>query len=100
MRRRILFLLAAVFAVGIVGVALLPWWLGAAIPLVAKRYGVTFERYERLSYSRFALHNVEYHRGTVHVKAARVETDSASLWAWRHLRGAGSDTKIGKWTVE
>ncbi|HEY1109663.1 MAG TPA: hypothetical protein VGE76_13540, partial [Opitutaceae bacterium] len=62
MRRRLLFILAAIFAIALVAALTLPLWLGVATRKVGSSYGVSFASYERLGYGRFAFHDVEVRR--------------------------------------
>jgi translocation and assembly module TamB len=100
MPRRLLFGVVGVLLVILVGIAILPWWLGSAARPIAGRYGVTFGNYERLGYRHFVLHDVQYKRDGVVVTVDRVETATPVLWAWQHLRAGGSALRAGQWSVE
>ncbi|QYM80312.1 translocation/assembly module TamB [Horticoccus luteus] len=89
----------AVVAALIAILVLLPWWLGAALRPVARHFGVTFERYERVGYARFALDQVEVNRVPVHVTIDRVEVATPLFWLWRHWRNSGAAVTAGKWNV-
>ena len=56
--------------------AALPWWLGAALSWAGPSYGLTFARYERIGYGRFALHDAAFRHATVVVTASRIEADT------------------------
>lgn len=99
MRRRLLFILAATAALGLVAAATLPWWFGAAVRMAGRGQGLAFQTYERLGYARFALHGADYRRGNVRVEVARLEADTPVLWLWRHVRGADRAVVAGEWSV-
>ncbi len=100
MRRRLLFILAALAAALLAVIATLPLWLGAVVGWAGGSQGITFRSYERLGYSRFALHDVEFKRFGVRVAASRVEASTPALWTWRHWRGKPDAISAGRWTVE
>ena len=100
MRRRLLLVFAAFIAVFFIGLIALPLWLGAALHGAGPARGLTYARYERLGYSRFALHDAEYRRGSVRVTAKRVEVDTPGLWLWRHWRHTAKEVSVGEWMVE
>jgi translocation and assembly module TamB len=98
-RRRFLITLAVLFTVAVICVLTLPFWLGAALRLAPERWGVHYARYERIGYGRFALHDVEYHRGNVRVTVARVEVDSPLVWLWHRGSGHARPVVAGQWAV-
>src|SRR3954468_14289689 len=100
MRRRFLLLFAVFLAVVVIVVAALPWWFSAAAGGIASRWGISFQRYERIGYARFALHDVEYLRGTIQVTATRVEADTPVVWLWRHASAAPRDVRVERWVVD
>jgi translocation and assembly module TamB len=100
MRRRLLILLGCLLGCVLLALAALPWWLGAALKLGAGSRGLTFSRYEKLSYGRFALHDVVLTRPGVKVSLDRVEADSPLPWWWRHRQGGGHPVVATRWSVE
>lgn len=80
-------------------VATIPLWLGVALRWTPEKWGVRYARYERIGYGRFALHDVDYRRGTVHVTATRVESDSPLVWLVHRWRSQPRETVAGRWTV-
>lgn len=60
----------------VLAVALLPWWLGAALRPAGRAYGLEFERYERRGYGRFALHEAKFERDGLLFTARRAEIDT------------------------
>lgn len=100
MRRRLLKSILAAFAVVGLGLALLPYWFAPVLGWAARPRGLTFARYERIGYSRFALSEVEYRRGNVRVTASRVELDSPLVWSWHHFLGRTEVASVGSWRVE
>ncbi len=97
--RRSLIVTATVGAAVLAAVAVLPWWLGAAVAMVGPRFGLTFADYERLGYARFKLHEVQIERPGVEVRIEEVATDTPVLWLWRRLTGDPSEIVGGAWTV-
>ncbi|MBL9187108.1 MAG: translocation/assembly module TamB domain-containing protein [Opitutaceae bacterium] len=95
MRRRVLIVFIVLVAVLGLGAAALPWWLSAALGGAGASRGLTFARYERIGYSRFALHDAELNVAGVRVTVSRIEADTPLVAWWR--RGAVS---AGRWTVE
>ena len=91
--------LSAVLAAAGVALATLPYWMGAALPTVARLLHASVGSYEREGYSRFVLRNAAYESGTVRVTAARVRADTPLLWAWRHLRGEDRLVVAQGWAV-
>jgi translocation and assembly module TamB len=90
-------LIAFIAAAGVVllALALLPWWLGAALSVAGGKAGFTFGSYQRIGYSRFALTDVEVDVGSVVVKADRIELGGALGWAF----GNPGEVNAGKWSV-
>ena len=95
MRRRLLIIFSAVSAALLLGVVTLPWWLGAVLGPMGGPRGLTFARYERIGYARFALHDAEVRVGGVRVTVSRIEADTPLL-AWLR-RG---EVVAGQWVVE
>ncbi|HRE81107.1 MAG TPA: hypothetical protein PLN52_08670, partial [Opitutaceae bacterium] len=92
MRRALLVLLGFVAFI-VCAVALLPFWLGAPLSVLGKRAGVTYERYERLGYNRFALHGVRWQRPGFTVEARRIEVATPLRWVLEK-------TRSGPWRVD
>jgi len=82
-----------------VALAALPFWLGHALPLVGKPLHLTFGRYEREGYWRFALHETVFQRNNVKVTVQEAECDTPLLWAWRHLRHRDRPARARGWDV-
>ena len=95
MRRRFLKLFLMLAAGLGLSAAALPWWLGAALRSGGASRGLTFERYERVGYGRFALHGAEVRTDGVRVAVARLEADTPLVGWWR--RG---EIVAGAWTVD
>lgn len=100
MRRRLFILLGGCLAGVLIALAVLPWWLGPVARSVARRYGVEFQRYERLGYSRFAVHDVIVTRANVKVRVARAETQTPVLWLFHHGFGEPATIVVTNWSVE
>lgn len=100
MRRRFLIILGVCTAVVLLALALLPYWAGPAMKSIAGRYGVKIARYERLGYSRFAVHDVRVMKPNVEVQVSRAETETPLLWAFHHWFGEPALVRAGDWRVE
>ena len=79
----------------VLGAAALPWWLGAALRRAGASRGLTFARYERVGYGRFALHEAAFTVNGVRVAVARIEADTPLVGWWRRGEIVG-----GAWTVD
>lgn len=95
MRRRLIIIFSAGLAGLVLSAVALPWWLGAVLGWAGASRGLTFARYERIGYSRFALHAAEFRHAAVRVTASRIEADTPLVAWWR--RG---EIAAGAWTVE
>ena len=95
MRRKILTTFCATAALVGLSAALVPWWLGAALGWAGASRGLTFSRYERIGYSRFALYDAEVRAGSVRVHVARIEADTPVVALWR--RG---EIALERWSVD
>lgn len=95
MRRRLLKLFW-VLAAGLgLSAAASPWWLGAALRSAGASRGLTFARYERVGYSRFALHEAAFSVNGVRATVARIEADTPLVGWWRRGEIVG-----GRWAVD
>ena len=95
MRRKLLIVACTTVALLAVTVATLPWWLGFVLSHAGASWGLTFARYERIGYARFALHGAEVRVAPVRVTLARFEADTPLVALWR--RG---EIAVGRWAVE
>ena len=95
MRRRLLITFCVGLAGLILSAAALPWWLGAVFGWAGASRGLTFARYERIGYARFALHEAEFHHAAVRVTVSRIEADTPLVAWWR--RG---EILVDSWAVE
>ncbi|MEO6005284.1 MAG: translocation/assembly module TamB domain-containing protein [Opitutus sp.] len=76
-----------------------PWWMGEALRQFGPKFGVTFTRYERVGYSRFALEGVEVRHDPVVVTVTRAEADTPVLWLWRRWLSKPGRVVGGEWTT-
>jgi translocation and assembly module TamB len=100
MRRRLLKVFGWLVAGILIALAVLPWWLGPVGKTIARRFGVDFQRYERIGYARFALHDVVYAKANVKVTATRAETQTPLLWAFHHWFGEPAEVRVSYWKVD
>ncbi|MBC7367676.1 MAG: hypothetical protein H7343_12845, partial [Undibacterium sp.] len=98
--RRLLRFTFGLVALLLLALATLPWWLGLILPVIGRSHGVAFNRYERVSYTRFALETVVVRASTTSVNVTRVEADSPLIWLWRRALGQPGAVIVGKWRVE
>lgn len=98
--RRFALILSVLLAVGAAGVALSPYWLGAMLPAIARRFDATIGTYSRSGYGRFVLGDVRVDKPGVTVRVRRVEADTPWLWAGRHLFGHDREIVATEWQVE
>jgi len=95
MRRKFALTTIAVLAGLLLALVLLPWWLGTALDVVGRRYGLTFGEYRRIGYARFVLENVEVRRPGVQINVSRVELGTPLAW----LIGRQGEVTVAEWTV-
>jgi translocation and assembly module TamB len=100
MRRRLFILLGGGLAGVLIALAVLPWWLGPVARSIGRRFGAEFQRYERLGYSRFAMHDVVVTQANVKVRVARAETQTPLLWLFHHGFGEPAAVVVTEWSVE
>src|ERR1041385_7647564 len=95
------FLLAVVLFLVLV-IAALPLWFPWALRPVAKRYGATYARYQRLGYTQFQLTGVSVTNGPAHVEAGQVKAFVPTVWLWKHLTGASEQNfaDVQSWKYE
>ena len=98
-RRRLLRLALGVIAASALVLVTLPWWLGLVLPGIARTAGATFSRYERLSTTRFALHEVNLRLDHTTVTVARLEADSPLVWLFRRTFGQPGPIALTAWRV-
>lgn len=95
MRRRLPKIFATLLAALLLGLASLPWWLGAALGGLGASRGLSFARYERIGYTRFALHEARFGMANVRVAVSRIEADTPLVAWWRK-----GEVLAGSWAVE
>jgi translocation and assembly module TamB len=90
------------FALGVAGLALamLPWWLGAALRPVMRSQGVTFARYERAGYTHFQLRDVHYADARIDFSADRVRTVTPLAWLALRLQGKAPALVVDGWRLQ
>jgi translocation and assembly module TamB len=98
--RRFLRILLGLLALLLIGIATVPWWLGWILPSAVRNRGITFSRYERISYTRFAVDGVVVRAPNTKVTVARIEADSPVIWLGRRVFSHPGAVIIGKWQVD
>jgi len=80
----------------------LPLWFPWVLRPIASRFGASFERYERNSYSRFTLHQFSFTNRTVRLRAKRVDLLVPTAWSWRLAFGniEGPFLKANDWRFQ
>jgi translocation and assembly module TamB len=95
MRRKIAFITTFIVVIAFIALALLPWWLGAALRVGGFSFGLSFSEYRRLGYTRFLLKSVVVRRPGIEVTAETVEISTPLMWL---VRRPGTVT-VGRWSV-
>ncbi|MEO6182735.1 MAG: translocation/assembly module TamB domain-containing protein [Verrucomicrobiota bacterium] len=80
----------------------LPLWFHWMLKPVLNNYGVHYSSYERLSFTRFVLNDVEYKQGKVTFAAHRVETLFPGTFLWRNFNDdlKKNYLRVSGWTLE
>ncbi len=95
MLRKLALALLVLVACVVVALAALPWWLGAALGAAGPRFGATFETYQKIGYTRFALTDVKVVRPGLEVNASRVEVGTPLLWLFKRP----GEVEVWSWSV-
>ena len=74
----------ACLVIGLIVVALPVWFPWVLSPVLA-RFGVRFDSYERVGYSRFALTNVRRDAPNARFRCDRLSGFLPAQWLWRLL---------------
>ncbi len=80
----------------ILGLAALPWWLGAALRPLARAQGVSFARYQIIGYARFRLEGVNLKRPGLAFSATHATLDTPLLWL---LQRSHAHAEISAWSL-
>ena len=99
MSRWLKVLIFSLTAVGVI-LASIPLWLGVALHLILRSYGVTFASYERLGYTHFRLRDAVYANGSVSILAAQVQSATPLVWLGQRLRGTAPTITVENWSVQ
>ena len=92
----------ACLVIGLIVVALPVWFPWVLRPVLA-RFGVRFDSYERVGYSRFALTNVHRDAPNARFRCERVVGFLPPRWLWlRYSHGADADIflTVARWSVQ
>ena len=76
----------ALLAVAVIALAL-PLWFPWLLRPVLARFGVGFDAYERVGYTRFALTNVRGQFGNARFNSKRIVGFLPPRWLWRRYSG-------------
>ncbi|MFT3782476.1 MAG: translocation/assembly module TamB domain-containing protein [Nibricoccus sp.] len=87
-------------AVVILAALTLPWWMRALLAAAQKPAGIRYSRYERIGYSRFAVHDLRLEREGVVVTVRRAEVDTPLVWGWREFKRTQTPVVASGWRVE
>lgn len=87
---------ASLLVLCLLGVFLLPWWLGWLLPSLLQREGVTYERYEVDSYSQLQLKEVTLDRPELGIalEAERLGFPNPVVAGWRYLTSGGGTSLV------
>src|SRR6185295_10510381 len=81
-----LLVLGGLLAAAILLIALIPLWLPWAAPPISKKLGIAWARYDRLGYSRLALHEVSYNSGSTVFHAREIALPTPLPWLLNRVR--------------
>src|SRR4051812_47358955 len=81
--RRILWPLGGAFLLILILAATFPYWISLAVRPLSARYNLSYEKYDRVGFDKFALENVTYKTAGVDFKASRIEGYLPSSWYWK-----------------
>src|SRR6266850_3379254 len=100
-RKVILIVGTALGGLSLLGVSLPLWFPWVATPL-ARKQGIHFARYERLSYNRFALHDLAFTNKDVRLRAWEVEAFVPTIWLWKlsSTNMPSPFVRVSGWEVE
>lgn len=79
---------------------LAPWWLGTALRPLLRKQGITFDRYERVGYARFRLHEVRYGIADLRLTAGKVGALTPLVWLGERLFGKEPGLEVADWSVQ
>src|SRR3954470_16360842 len=79
----------------------LPLWFPWILKPLARKQGATYTSYERISYNRFALHELAFTNATLELQAQRAEALVPTAWLVRALRGKQAEPflRVENWRL-
>ncbi|MEO6994750.1 MAG: translocation/assembly module TamB domain-containing protein [Lacunisphaera sp.] len=83
----------------VVALASLPWWLGWGLRPILRAEHITFDRYERVGYGSFKLHQAQYTHPGVVVTASEVQADTPLFWLAQRLSGGEPLITVTRWSL-
>jgi translocation and assembly module TamB len=102
-RTKLFLILLSVGALLALAVAALPLWFPWVLRPVAKHYGVTYSKYERVGYQHFRISDFALTNGPSEIQAQQVTGFVPTAWLWRHFTGAHdeqfADVRSWKYTA-
>lgn len=93
---RLVCLLGALIAVVVL---LSPWWWIHAARGTLTRNGVSFQSFQRIGYTRFALNDVRVRSEGVEADVRRLEADTPLVWLWRGAFDEPGAIAVDSWQV-
>jgi hypothetical protein len=94
-RRKALRLLAGLMALVAVLVAVMPVWFPWALRPLLSSYGLRFEDYDRIDYSRFSLVGVRGAWPSARFEAGRIQAPVPTAWLWQRItRGSRDEPRV------
>src|SRR3954463_5201833 len=92
-------IVAAIGCAVLLVLATMPWWLGIALKPILRAQQITFERYERVGYGSFKLHQARYSHPSVVVQANEVQSDAPLVWLAKRMRGEEPSITVHQWAL-
>lgn len=79
----------------VISCATLPYWMGAALQILAPKDVITIGDYEILGYGRFELSDVEFNTDAISLELNRLEAPSLLNWVYQ-----AATNELEKYVVE
>ncbi|HEY4245541.1 MAG TPA: translocation/assembly module TamB domain-containing protein [Lacunisphaera sp.] len=79
--------------------AALPWWLGLALRPILHAERITFDRYERVGYGSFKLHQAQYTHPSVVITASEIQANTPLVWFAKWVHGGEPLITVTHWSL-